>query len=627
LKKEGYTITELLAVLVILGILISIGVTAYNGIKKDVLETNYQNIVSLIKNAAVKYGNDTEDTLTNVDTLIKLGYLKADDESGNIYDPRDNSILNCHTISITYDGENYVATFNDSISVDENKKCILNNNSIINIVCYDESNNKVNCDSWIKDNKKLEANLTTNDYIDSNKYDIQYYWSSYTGATSEKNTILTNVNKENILNTQYKIVVNILDKTTKEVIKTDSKSVRVKIDKQGPTIVDVKQDGSNFTINASDLNGIGLNDNGYGMGTTCQNNSNNVIGQNNLEGKVKVCATDKLGNVGSMDITIPTLNIATSDNVATGIIHTNPYSLTFKGSADTTKIYYGTTENNLDKEVSGTSAVINNITDNNTYYAKACSEKYCSPVKSYKSLYGVLATASVSQFEWGDSTYNGSINVGNNVLAIKSIKVTSPYGGSASVTSINGPVINYKIIGGTTLNRQKSEPMTKSANYQNKIYDQTVQYSCSSINYNDDYGFHEINAYLDGSVCNWPFEYVYGHVDWSCAGVPDWQRGDRNPTTYNCPYGYTKMNYEPLCGNETCPKYTSTSCYNECQKDPTAAEVSYSTYSYCPSGTSEYNGGCYSCGYGETLSGSTCYYTHYYTDYYYAYALSIEYYK
>jgi prepilin-type N-terminal cleavage/methylation domain-containing protein len=605
LKKEGYTITELLAVLVILGILISIGVTAYNGIKKDVLETNYQNIVSLIKNAAVKYGNDTEDTLTNVDTLIKLGYLKADDESGNIYDPRDNSILNCHTISITYDGENYVATFNDSISVDENKKCILNNNSIINIVCYDESNNKVNCDSWIKDNKKLEANLTTNDYIDSNKYDIQYYWSSYTGATSEKNTILTNVNKENILNTQYKIVVNILDKTTKEVIKTDSKSVRVKIDKQGPTIVDVKQDGSNFTINASDLNGIGLNDNGYGMGTTCQNNSNNVIGQNNLEGKVKVCATDKLGNVGSMDITIPTLNIATSDNVATGIIHTNPYSLTFKGSADTTKIYYGTTENNLDKEVSGTSAVINNITDNNTYYAKACSEKYCSPVKSYKSLYGVLATASVSQFESSDSTYNGSINVGNNVLAIKSIKVTSPYGGSASVISINGSIINYQVSGG---NQQSS--LEYGTYYQGASITDT-QSNCS---------YYCSSGYLSGDMCYYGSTTVGGSCWWSCSGIPSGGRGGMSCTNNGCPSGYSKDGYS--CSGSVCPS-TSESCTNYCSRGPSSASLSCS--SYCSSGT-QIGNNCYSCSNG-VLEGTQCLVTYPYTRNFYKYALSIEYYK
>src|SRR5574344_2162739 len=104
LKNKGYTITELLAVIVILGILISIGVTAYNGIKKDTLETTYKNVTSIIETAAVKYANDTGETLTNVNTLVEQGYLKADDESGNIYDPRDNSTLNCHTISITDDG-------------------------------------------------------------------------------------------------------------------------------------------------------------------------------------------------------------------------------------------------------------------------------------------------------------------------------------------------------------------------------------------------------------------------------------------------------------------------------------------------------------------------------------------
>src|SRR5574344_1743686 len=94
-KQLGFTITELLADIVILGILIGIAIPVYNKIRKNVLDTQYKSVASLIETKAKEYASSTGLQKTTVESLINNGYLKADDESGLLHDPRDNSILNC----------------------------------------------------------------------------------------------------------------------------------------------------------------------------------------------------------------------------------------------------------------------------------------------------------------------------------------------------------------------------------------------------------------------------------------------------------------------------------------------------------------------------------------------------
>lgn len=84
-NNKGFTLVELMAVIVVLAIVIAIAVPTYGKIKRSIDKKNYENKVSLIKVAAAKFAEDTNITATFVKELIEQGYLQADDEEGHIY--------------------------------------------------------------------------------------------------------------------------------------------------------------------------------------------------------------------------------------------------------------------------------------------------------------------------------------------------------------------------------------------------------------------------------------------------------------------------------------------------------------------------------------------------------------
>jgi len=105
-RKKGFTLTELLATVAVMVIVLTIAVPLYNTVRENTLNSSYSNLVAYIESKAQNYANDTGAVLTNVDTLIKEGYLQADDDKSNIYDPRTNEVLNCYMIMIVKkDGE------------------------------------------------------------------------------------------------------------------------------------------------------------------------------------------------------------------------------------------------------------------------------------------------------------------------------------------------------------------------------------------------------------------------------------------------------------------------------------------------------------------------------------------
>ena len=99
-NKKGFTLMELLSVIVLLGIIITIGLFSISSIRKAILDRQYKNLKTEIELAAEKYYQDTESTIFYVQTLLDEGYIKADNSSLNIYSPVDSNIMNCYTINV-----------------------------------------------------------------------------------------------------------------------------------------------------------------------------------------------------------------------------------------------------------------------------------------------------------------------------------------------------------------------------------------------------------------------------------------------------------------------------------------------------------------------------------------------
>lgn len=110
-NKKGFTLVELLAVIVVLAILISIAVPSTMAISNKLKENMYCKKIDSIETAAKLYGEDRKDsfdenyeventdesyiskTITVLD-LVNTGYLKKDNNTEPfITDPRDSSSM------------------------------------------------------------------------------------------------------------------------------------------------------------------------------------------------------------------------------------------------------------------------------------------------------------------------------------------------------------------------------------------------------------------------------------------------------------------------------------------------------------------------------------------------------
>ena len=165
-NKKGFTLVELLSVIVLLGIIITIGLFSISSIRKTILDRQYKNLKTEIELAAEKYYQDTENTFFYVQTLIDEGYIKTDNSSLNIYSPIDSNIMNCYTINIV-DGK---ATLDDK---NKNEECNaeIAGNYEIKIV---RENDKTS-DKWYKESEILSAVIKSDNSVDDS---LIYTWTT-----------------------------------------------------------------------------------------------------------------------------------------------------------------------------------------------------------------------------------------------------------------------------------------------------------------------------------------------------------------------------------------------------------------------------------------------------------------
>lgn len=101
--RKGFTLVEVLAVLVILGLLLVITVPAYTSVYTGIKRQNLQSKITEVKTAAKKYGETIKDDIKNkgntcyettIAKLIKDGYLVSDvEKEPALINPTNNSKL------------------------------------------------------------------------------------------------------------------------------------------------------------------------------------------------------------------------------------------------------------------------------------------------------------------------------------------------------------------------------------------------------------------------------------------------------------------------------------------------------------------------------------------------------
>jgi prepilin-type N-terminal cleavage/methylation domain-containing protein len=108
MKKNGYTITELLVVFAVLGIIVIATLVTTSYAFKDNSEDYYETKIHGIERVAVIYGQKSEalknekNLVITVNDLVKEGYVHADGEDGKVTDPRNSKgSLNSLKIKLT----------------------------------------------------------------------------------------------------------------------------------------------------------------------------------------------------------------------------------------------------------------------------------------------------------------------------------------------------------------------------------------------------------------------------------------------------------------------------------------------------------------------------------------------
>lgn len=402
MKNKGFSLVELIAVIVILSILISVTSSIFINVRMSTLKKQRENLIDYLEIKASEYAEDTGELIIVVETLIKEGYVNPDDDV-NIYDPVDNSILNCYQIITKYENNEYVSNFTEKKVDKVNGVCKITEDDSNYEICSKESDtcNSI-LDSWY--NKDLILGIKNSDgklITEKDKYEIT--WKSSTGVFEVSDNLFINVSNDTFV-AYYSVVIK-HENSIKEVSK------KIKIDLEGPIVKDVNIEKENeWTENGKNVTIIGDDHNGSGVKwiyisdekiDNCNNLNYSIVVSNNKYktklsgGSHYVCLKDNAYNVSLKPFEIEIKNIDTtptnpvitaSDGLASGSYHEKDYTLSWKstnvGSQDLI-YYYGSSSSNLDKTGNSMNA---SKSDYQKYvYVKACTRQsnLCSGISKY----------------------------------------------------------------------------------------------------------------------------------------------------------------------------------------------------------------------------------------------------
>ena len=303
-NKKGFTLVELLSVIVLLGIIITIGLFSISSIRKTILDRQYKNLKTEIELAAEKYYQDTESTIFYVQTLLDEGYIKADNSSLNIYSPVDSNIMNCYTINVVDEK----ATLDDII---KNKECNaeIAGNYELKIV---RENNK-SSDKWYKESEILSAVIKSDNSVDDS---LIYTWTTDLNPNTiwdKRKFDLKNLlsEKGGVINDVFYVQANSVDKSYRSAGK------RIKIDTVKPIIDNVNISGDqnkwvkqrDVTIKAHDL-GSGIVGYLFSDKADCSGNFEKLTKPQNeftlkrtfkSNGEYYFCLIDDAGNISDSE--------------------------------------------------------------------------------------------------------------------------------------------------------------------------------------------------------------------------------------------------------------------------------------------------------------------------------------
>ena len=324
MKNKGFTLVELLAVIAILAIIIGLSFVIYSRVQSDVLEQELKNTVSYIEVQAQNYANDTNITVVSVEDLILNGYVEPDDET-DIYNPVDNSSLNCYIVRSTYEDGEFTSTLDFETLLDRNENGTCNNyekESVISIGVDEEGTGNYSSEikDWYKDDVTL-AVLGENKTI-FKKDGATYEWRSNYGGITTKDTVTTEVSEGIVSSMPYSVSVR-YNENGKNI--NAEAQATINIDKEAPRIIAINIPNPTqwatsrvVDITATDGNGSGLKGIYVGLDLTeCTEDldyieiedETKITQEVRKEGTYRACAIDNVGNVSQISEAFEIINV------------------------------------------------------------------------------------------------------------------------------------------------------------------------------------------------------------------------------------------------------------------------------------------------------------------------------
>ena len=266
MKKKGFTLTEMVAAIVILALIIALAVTAYRGIKVGLLRKDYENLVSYLETKAANYSEDTGELNVTVERLIETGYIEPD-EANKLLSPVDKSSMNCYMFDSVYTNGNYQAKMADNIGEDTNGKCnTYHVNKEIQICVQINSNECITeFKDWYKDNVILGVKIGGNTEYASK---ASIVWK-VNGVSFVQDTYETNISTINKGLYTVDVKYDIEDPESEGVKKhfEGSDTVAINIDREKPAVTKAVVENDDAWVNTdreidvsfTDYSGSGVN--------------------------------------------------------------------------------------------------------------------------------------------------------------------------------------------------------------------------------------------------------------------------------------------------------------------------------------------------------------------------------
>ena len=355
-NKKGFTLIELIASIGVVAVIILMATISYTQIRKNILQSQYNNLKVLIEQTGVKYASKSGYSTFFVQNLIDNGMLETDDAT-NVYDPRDKSILNCHILTITEDDNGNLSAKLQKEDHTENNKCKVDDIDVYNgdltlsavlngtSITYPGSTEvkdpeaiypRITLDGWTNEQIKITAVLD-NRVSEAERQGGRFVWNKDTNLVTEypNNTIITNAT--GVVNQKY--FVDFYNSNGDQY----QANMVFKFDKEAPVIYQEENNkprlasGSSNTkwsrsktviMYVTDKDGVGVQRIYIGKNQCSNLKTDASLGQPAVPGMIQtvtvydqvgttpenyhICAIDKLGNVTDAG-TIP---IAMIDNSA-----------------------------------------------------------------------------------------------------------------------------------------------------------------------------------------------------------------------------------------------------------------------------------------------------------------------